>query len=79
LPSIVSSLALWLVCYQVGIQFDRLIKNGEVVGSEEENRRFELEHSELEQFGCILDIDAEDGTKKIDCDEGIDTVEHDDK
>ena len=79
LPSIVSSMALWLVCYQVGIQFDRLIKNGEVVGSEEENRRFELEQSELEQFGGILDIDAEDGTKKIDCDEGIDTVEHDEK
>jgi hypothetical protein len=25
-------LALWLVCYQVGNQFDTLIKSGEVVG-----------------------------------------------
>lgn len=32
LPSIVSALALWLVCYQVGNQFDSLIKSGEVVG-----------------------------------------------
>ena len=32
LPSIVSALALWLVCYQVGNQFDTLIKSGEVVG-----------------------------------------------
>ena len=25
-------MALWLVCYQVGNQFDTLIKSGEVVG-----------------------------------------------
>jgi hypothetical protein len=81
LPSIVSSLALWMVCYQVGIQFDKLIKNGEVVGSDEENRRCEREQRELELFGGIADSDAdwEDGTKKVNCDEIIDAVEHNEK
>ncbi|KAL3806446.1 hypothetical protein ACHAXA_011797 [Cyclostephanos tholiformis] len=81
LPSIVSSLALWLVCYQVGIQFDRLIKNGEVVGSEEEDRRCEREQCELELFEGIpgSDADWEDGTKKIACDESIDAVERNER
>lgn len=45
LPSVVASLALWLACYQVGIVFNRLIKNGGVVGLEEE--RYHEEGLEL--------------------------------
>ncbi|KAL3793989.1 hypothetical protein ACHAW5_008164 [Stephanodiscus triporus] len=75
LPSIVSALALWLVCYQVGIQFESLIKSGEVVGSEEEDRRCEREQCGLELCGGVPDSDAdcEDGTRKFDCNES--TVE----
>jgi len=69
LPSIVSALALWLVCYQVGIQFDSLVKSGEVVGSEEEEeeRRREREQGDLELCEGVLDsdTDSEDGTRGI--------------
>jgi hypothetical protein len=32
LPSVIASLALWLACYQVGIQFNQLVESGAVVG-----------------------------------------------
>ncbi|KAL7533626.1 hypothetical protein ACHAXR_005352 [Thalassiosira sp. AJA248-18] len=53
LPSVVASLALWLACYQVGQLFDGLIKSGNVVGSEEEERYDEgLElHESIEKDG----------------------------
>lgn len=31
-PSLLTAAALWLVCYRAGIQFDRLIEQGKVVG-----------------------------------------------
>ena len=69
LPSIVSALALWVVCYQVGIQFDSLIKSGDVVGSEEEeeDRRCEREQGDLELCEGVSnsDADCEDGTGKF--------------
>ena len=32
LPSLLTAVALWFVCYRVGFQFDRLIHDGSVVG-----------------------------------------------
>ena len=34
IPSLLSAAGLWLVCYRAGIQFDRLIRTGNVVGSD---------------------------------------------
>ena len=33
-PSLLSALGLWLVCYYVGIRFDELLKTGKIVGLE---------------------------------------------
>jgi AAA family ATP:ADP antiporter len=35
LPSIVSAAGLWFVCYYVGIEFDRLLRTGKIVGLEQ--------------------------------------------
>jgi len=34
LPSLLSALSLWLVCYYVGLRFDKLLATGEIVGLE---------------------------------------------
>ena len=36
LPSVATSVALWLVCYAAGMKFDELLENGEIVGIEED-------------------------------------------
>jgi len=59
LPSIVTALILWLACYQVGMQFDGLIKSGDVVGEDEvASECNEIEMSE--QLGGDDDSDESD-------------------
>ena len=53
LPSILTSLILWLACYQVGMLFDGLIKCGDIVGGEEED--VALECIELEMSEQYVD------------------------
>jgi ATP/ADP translocase len=36
LPSVITAVTLWLVCFSVGMEFDRLLMNGEIIGCEEE-------------------------------------------
>ena len=36
LPSVLTSVALWLVCYAAGMKFDELLENGDIVGIEED-------------------------------------------
>mmetsp|Transcript_8079 Transcript_8079/g.8893 ORF Transcript_8079/g.8893 Transcript_8079/m.8893 type:complete len:672 (+) Transcript_8079:107-2122(+) len=36
LPSVVTAMALWIVCYAAGIKFDQLLENGDIVGIEED-------------------------------------------
>lgn len=56
LPSIVTALILWLACYQVGMQFDGLIKSGDVVGVGEDEAASECNELEMsEQIGCDSD------------------------
>jgi hypothetical protein len=59
LPSIVTALILWLACYQVGILFDGLIENGDVVGLDD----LGLECNELEMRKGVGDDASSD-----DCD-----------
>ncbi len=35
-PSMVTALALWVICYAAGLEFDSLLEKGEVVGSDDE-------------------------------------------
>ncbi|KAL3943156.1 MAG: hypothetical protein SGBAC_002758 [Bacillariaceae sp.] len=35
IPSLVSAIGLWIVCYYAGIEFDRLLKTGRIVGLEQ--------------------------------------------
>ncbi|KAL9189427.1 hypothetical protein ACHAXT_009102 [Thalassiosira profunda] len=48
LPSVVASLALWFVCYQVGVMFDSLIGSGTVVGLKEGEGEGEEDEYDLE-------------------------------
>jgi AAA family ATP:ADP antiporter len=36
LPSVVTALALWVICYAAGIKFDSLLETGEIVGNDED-------------------------------------------
>lgn len=36
LPSVVTALALWVICYAAGIKFDSLLEKGEIVGCEDD-------------------------------------------
>mmetsp|Transcript_8238 Transcript_8238/g.12414 ORF Transcript_8238/g.12414 Transcript_8238/m.12414 type:complete len:669 (-) Transcript_8238:118-2124(-) len=36
LPSVVTALGLWVVCYAAGMKFDELLENGEIIGIEED-------------------------------------------
>jgi len=36
IPSVISAVALWVISYAIGMEFDTLLENGEVVGNEEE-------------------------------------------
>jgi len=56
LPSVVTAMALWVICYAAGMKFDSLLESGEIVGSEEdrapkdplfyENNMEETDHDE---------------------------------
>ena len=35
LPSVITAMALWLVCFGAGMKFDELLETGEIVGSED--------------------------------------------
>lgn len=37
LPSVITAITLWVVCFSVGLEFDRLLENGDIIGSEEED------------------------------------------
>jgi len=36
IPSVVTAMALWIVCYAAGMQFDSLLRNGEIIGVEDD-------------------------------------------
>jgi hypothetical protein len=36
IPSVLTAMALWIVCYAVGMEFDALLENGDIVGIEED-------------------------------------------
>jgi ATP/ADP translocase len=38
IPSLLTAAGLWLVCYYAGIEFDRLLATGEIVGLEQNNK-----------------------------------------
>lgn len=36
LPSVMTAIALWAICYAAGIKFDELLNSGEIIGSDED-------------------------------------------
>lgn len=40
IPSVVTAVALWVICYSAGLEFDSLLENGKIVG--EENNQVEV-------------------------------------
>jgi len=36
LPSVMTAIALWVICYAAGIKFDELLDSGEIIGSDED-------------------------------------------
>ena len=38
LPSVVTAMALWVICFAAGNEFDSLLKRGEIVGIEEDEQ-----------------------------------------
>lgn len=49
LPSVLTSIALWLVCYAAGMKFDELLEIGDIVGIEEDEAENSISSS---HYGC---------------------------
>ena len=73
IPSVLTAALLWLFCYYAGVEFDRLLSTGEIVGLDEteelqaENymnlNTEEQEEEMLEFFGVSQDVDADSAPK----------------
>jgi AAA family ATP:ADP antiporter len=75
-PSLLTAAALWLVCYRAGIQFDRLVGEGRVVGinatgsSPIKRSKYDKlttnENDDLEDVQVGLTAESEDGEDATD-------------
>ena len=50
LPSFLTAVALWIICYRVGVHFEELLETGEIIGSEED--KYMVKDA---SFNCIAD------------------------
>ena len=58
LPSIFTACALWYVCYRIGLEFDRLVREKRVVGQGNDDR--------YERLSTIEDLDVDDDVEGFD-------------
>ena len=68
-PSILSALGLWYICYQVGKEFDELIRTGKVVG--QHNTAQQSSHGAYQPIICEEEVEQLRGQSFDDSDNNI--------